>query len=57
MTVTCPKCRATLSISDDRLPKGKAFNAGCPRCGTAIAIDTTQGVGASDTCRRARIPR
>jgi predicted Zn finger-like uncharacterized protein len=40
MTVTCPQCRATLSISDDRLPTGKAFKAACPRCGTAIAIDT-----------------
>ena len=42
MTVTCPKCRASLSIPDDRLPRGKVVNAACPRCGGAIAIDMTK---------------
>jgi len=42
MTVTCPKCRASLSIPDDRIPKGKVVNAACPRCGGAIAIDMTK---------------
>jgi len=42
MTVTCPKCGASLSIPDDRLPKGKVVNAACPRCKGAIAIDMTK---------------
>ena len=42
MTVTCPKCRAHLSIPDDRLPRGKVVNAACPKCGGPIAIDTTR---------------
>jgi len=46
MTVTCPECQAKLSISDDRLPKGKVVRAACPRCGRSIAIDTT-GVSAT----------
>lgn len=41
MTVTCPKCHASLSIPDDRLPRGKVVNAACPRCGGPIAIDMT----------------
>lgn len=42
MTVTCSKCHASLSIPDDRLPRGKVVNAACPRCGGAIAIDMTK---------------
>jgi len=41
MTVTCSKCHASLSIPDDRLPRGKVVNAACPRCGGPIAIDMT----------------
>jgi predicted Zn finger-like uncharacterized protein len=41
MIVTCPNCHASLSIPDDRLPKGKLVNAACPRCKGAIAIDMT----------------
>lgn len=41
MNVTCPGCTATLTIPDERLPKGKAVSAVCPRCKGPIAIDTT----------------
>lgn len=44
MTVTCPKCQASLSIPDDRLPKGKVVTAACPRCGGPIAIATKASV-------------
>jgi zinc-ribbon domain len=56
MTVTCPKCRATLSISDDRLPKGKVFNAACPRCGTVIAIDTSRASALPTTAAAPETP-
>ncbi|MFB3819407.1 MAG: zinc-ribbon domain-containing protein [Candidatus Methylomirabilales bacterium] len=41
MTVTCPSCHASLSVPDDRLPKGKAVTATCPRCKGPIQIDLT----------------
>jgi hypothetical protein len=43
MTVTCPSCNASLTIPDDRLPKGRVVTAACPRCKGPIAIDTTAG--------------
>jgi hypothetical protein len=43
MTVTCPGCKATLTIPDDRLPKGKVVTAACPRCKGPISIDMTGG--------------
>ena len=46
MIVTCPNCQANLTIPDDRLPKGKAMTAACPRCKGAITIDMT-GVAAT----------
>jgi hypothetical protein len=46
MTVTCPTCKASLSLPDDRLPKGKAVTAACPHCKGKIVIDLT-GAGAS----------
>ena len=47
MTVTCPKCRASLTVPEDRLPKAKVVNAACPRCGGAVAIDPTQKAGSA----------
>jgi CheY-like chemotaxis protein len=41
MTVTCPKCRVALNVPHDRLPKGKAVNAACPKCGGSVVIGTT----------------
>ena len=41
MTVTCPTCKAALTIPDDRLPKGKAVSAACPHCKGKIVIDLT----------------
>ncbi|HTU03384.1 MAG TPA: hypothetical protein VMG58_16260 [Candidatus Sulfotelmatobacter sp.] len=41
MTVTCPGCHATLSIPDDRLPKGRVVTAACPKCKGPIRIDPT----------------
>jgi len=41
MTVTCPTCKAALTIPDDRLPKGKAVSATCPHCKGKIVIDLT----------------
>jgi|WetSurMetagenome_2_1015567.scaffolds.fasta_scaffold538248_1 CheY-like chemotaxis protein len=43
MTVTCPNCKAALTIPDDRLPRGKVVTAACPRCKGPIAIDLTGG--------------
>jgi CheY-like chemotaxis protein len=41
MTVTCPTCNATLTIPDERLPKGKVLTAACPQCKGKVVIDTT----------------
>jgi hypothetical protein len=41
MNVTCPGCSATLTIPDERVPKGKAVTAVCPRCKGPISIDMT----------------
>ena len=41
MTVTCPSCHASLTIPDDRLPKGKVVSAACPQCKGKIVIDLT----------------
>jgi CheY-like chemotaxis protein len=41
MTVTCPGCNATLTIPDERLPKGKVVTAACPQCKGKILIDMT----------------
>ncbi len=43
MTITCPTCKASLTIPDDRLPKGKVVTAACPQCKGKIVIDTTEG--------------
>jgi hypothetical protein len=41
MTVTCPTCNASLTIPDDRLPKGQVVSAACPKCKGKIVIDLT----------------
>ncbi|HEY6097247.1 MAG TPA: hypothetical protein VIU83_04270 [Candidatus Deferrimicrobium sp.] len=41
MNVTCPGCSVTLTIPDERVPKGKAVTAVCPRCKGLISIDMT----------------
>lgn len=41
MTVTCPTCKATLTIPDEKLPKDKAVSAACPHCKGKIVIDLT----------------
>jgi CheY-like chemotaxis protein len=48
MTVTCPSCKTTLVIPDDRLPKGKAVTAGCPQCKGKIVIGPTETPPAPD---------
>jgi len=48
MTITCPTCKASLTIPDDRLPKGKAVSAACPQCKGKIVIDLTGSAPASD---------
>ncbi len=41
MTISCPSCHATLTIPDDRLPRGKVIGASCPHCKGRVVIDTT----------------
>ena len=41
MTITCPTCKASLTIPDDRIPKDKAVSAACPQCKGKIVIDLT----------------
>jgi CheY-like chemotaxis protein len=53
MTVTCPSCKATLVIPDDRLPKGKAVTAGCPQCKGKIVIGPTETPLAPDSAEAA----
>ncbi len=43
MTVTCPTCKATLTIPDDRLPKGAALTAVCPKCKGKVPIEPPAG--------------
>jgi hypothetical protein len=56
MTVTCPSCKATLVIPDDRLPKGKAVTAGCPQCKGKIVIGPTETPPAPDLAETAVQP-
>jgi len=42
MTISCPSCHTTLTIPDDRLPKGKVISASCPHCKGRVVIDTTR---------------
>lgn len=41
MTISCPTCHASLTIPDERLPKGKVIGASCPHCKGRVTIDTT----------------
>ncbi|MGH7536876.1 MAG: hypothetical protein ACREMG_15035, partial [Gemmatimonadales bacterium] len=53
MTVTCPSCKTTLVIPDDRLPRGKAVTAGCPQCKGKIVIGPTETPAAPDLAETA----
>jgi CheY-like chemotaxis protein len=48
MTVTCPSCKAALTIPEDRLPKGKVVSAACPQCKGKIVMDLTGSASAPD---------
>lgn len=41
MNVTCPGCKTTLTIPDEKLPKGRVVTAACPKCKGPISIDLT----------------
>jgi hypothetical protein len=56
MTVTCPACKAALTIPEDRLPKGKAVSAACPQCKGKILIDLTGSAPTPDTPKEAPPP-
>ena len=47
MNVICPGCQTTLSIPDDRLPKGRVVTAACPKCKGPIRIDLTGAEGSA----------
>jgi len=44
MTITCPTCKASFNLPDDRLPRGKAVSAACPKCKGRIVIDLAESV-------------
>ncbi len=44
MTVTCPTCKASLNLPDDRLPKGKGVTFACPHCKGKVSIDPAGNV-------------
>ncbi|MBI3121468.1 MAG: zinc-ribbon domain-containing protein, partial [candidate division NC10 bacterium] len=48
MTVTCPSCHTSLTIPDERIPKGKVLTAACPRCKGQIVIDTSGSAPAAE---------
>ena len=48
MTITCPTCKVSLNFPDDRLPRGKAVTAACPKCKGRIVIDLTESAPAPD---------
>ncbi|HSD51981.1 MAG TPA: hypothetical protein VLG48_11290 [Candidatus Methylomirabilis sp.] len=52
MTVTCPSCKATLTIPDDRLPKGKVVSAACPQCKGKVDIDLTGSASVPDAAKK-----
>jgi len=53
MTITCPSCKATLAIPDDRLPKGKVLSAACPQCKGKIVINLSGSPPAPDAAKAA----
>ncbi len=38
MDVSCDKCQASFKISDEKVPKGKAFALKCPKCKEQIKV-------------------
>jgi CheY-like chemotaxis protein len=46
MTLSCPTCHASLTIPDERLPRGKLIGASCPHCKGRVTIDTTASASA-----------
>lgn len=49
MTVTCPTCRASLTIPDERLPRDRTVTAACPHCKGKVIIDPTISTAAATT--------
>lgn len=39
MQVSCTKCQRGISIPDEKVPKGQAFNLTCPGCKTKFRVD------------------
>ena len=42
MNITCPHCRAKLSVPDHKIPKGKDSSFKCPKCQDKIQILASQ---------------
>ena len=39
MQIVCTQCKKAFNIPDDKIPKGQAFNVGCPACKAKIKVD------------------
>jgi len=49
MEVTCEHCQAKFKIPDEKVPKGKSFALGCPKCKQKITV--TAPAAASDASK------
>lgn len=43
MEVTCTSCNKTISIPDEKIPKGHSFSFNCPSCKNKIKVDLPGG--------------
>lgn len=42
MDISCQHCGNQIKIPDEKVPKGKAFSLGCPKCKKKIAVPASQ---------------
>jgi hypothetical protein len=48
MQVECPSCAKEITIPDNKIPQGQAFNLNCPGCKTKMRVDQHLQPTASD---------
>lgn len=48
MEVTCPNCKTSLNIPDEKLPEDRTVRINCPKCKNKITIDPANSISPSN---------